>query len=1061
MNHDRNLLFGIVALQMDFIHRDALIQAMHAWVLDKTKPLGRILVEQEQLTPGRRQVLEALVEEHLAAHAQDPKQSLAALAVSASDLHALTHSVADADVRDSLSSVPGSGSTDLETTVDHIPTDSDGGRYRILRPHAKGGLGEVFVALDEELHREVALKAIQEKHAEDAASRSRFVLEAEITGGLEHPGIVPVYGFGHYPDGRPYYAMRFLRGDNLKQAIARFYETDWKARDPGQRMLAFRQLLRRFVDVCNTVAYAHSRGVLHRDVKPGNVMLGSYGETLLVDWGLAKASGPDGEAGKQIIGEATLHPASGSGEAMTQTGQILGTPAYMSPEQAAGAGAQIGPASDIYSLGATLYVLLAGQAPVAKGEMAEVLDKVRRGAIPPPRQVQPDTPPALEAICCKAMALRAQDRYASALDLAADVEHWLGDEAVAAYTELWPARLGRWTRRHRPLVAAAAALLVAAVIGLSAGTILLSRANEQTRKQELDTARQRDLAEENFRQARAAVDEYFTKVSENKLLQSPLPGLQPLRKELLEAALRYYQQFAQQQQGKTELQQELATAYYRAAEINHQVAVDQEAESQVLKAIAILEPMVRQEPANAEAMEVLARSQGLLGQILGRNGHFQDARAAFASSRSFWEDLLRQDSLNVQWQFQLSKLFEEKGVINANANEIETAHQDYDQAIAILRPLVRSHPNNADYASMVALVYRQVGNLSGNYRNQPEKALEYLMQALPIQQRLTHDYPSDLNHQSNLAAIYTTLTEMHSALHHEREAAHYAQQALSLREKLARENPSVAKFQYALVYVYRMVGKIHRLNRRPIEALQFFEKALPLGEKLRADHPTNSEYGQVLGLLYNSIGILHITLGREKEAQSAFERSLTILESLAKKDPTSAGPRVDAAMVQSNLGDSYRRKGELESALQVHRRSHAFFSELAREQPAEETFRSYLAFGSLRLGEVYRALGRSAEAAVHLKQARDLVEKQKNRGNTEYYVLAGLRVQEYLLGTKAEQARRQHELDQAMDDLREALAAGYEADEGLDRDLVLEPLWSRPDFQKLVADMKKGTKEAK
>src|SRR5262249_51987048 len=149
-----------------------------------------------------------------------------------------------------------------------------GGRFRVLRPHAQGGLGEVFVAEDTELHREVALKAIRPSYAHDPQSRTRFVLEAEVTGGLEHPGGVPVYGLGTYSDGQPYYAMRFVRGDSLKEAIRKYHEAEGRGRDPGERALALRELLGRFVDVCNAVAYAHSRGVLHRDLKPGNVMLG-------------------------------------------------------------------------------------------------------------------------------------------------------------------------------------------------------------------------------------------------------------------------------------------------------------------------------------------------------------------------------------------------------------------------------------------------------------------------------------------------------------------------------------------------------------------------------------------------------------------------------------------------------------------------------------------------------------------------------------------------------------------------------------------------------------------
>ena len=144
------------------------------------------------------------------------------------------------------------------------------------------------MAHDQELRREVALKQIQAGHADDPESRARFVREAEITGRLEHPGIVPVYGLGRYADGRPYYAMRFIKGKTLKEAIQQFHEAEVPGRDPGERILALRKLLRQFLDVCNAVAYAHSRGVLHRDLKPANIMLGPYGETLVVDWGLAK-----------------------------------------------------------------------------------------------------------------------------------------------------------------------------------------------------------------------------------------------------------------------------------------------------------------------------------------------------------------------------------------------------------------------------------------------------------------------------------------------------------------------------------------------------------------------------------------------------------------------------------------------------------------------------------------------------------------------------------------------------------------------------------------------------
>jgi eukaryotic-like serine/threonine-protein kinase len=209
------------------------------------------------------------------------------------------------------------------------PHSEDGVELESRFPSAASDPGRdaVFVALDTELHREVALKQILDAHADDPISRQRFILEAEVTGGLEHPGIVPVYSLGAYGDGRPYYAMRFVRGESLKSAIAAFHADESLRKDSGRTSLELRKLLRRFTDVCNAIDYAHSRGVLHRDIKPANVIVGRHGETLVVDWGLAKAVGRTDR--RTELDERTIVPSSGSGSAETLPGSALGTPAYI------------------------------------------------------------------------------------------------------------------------------------------------------------------------------------------------------------------------------------------------------------------------------------------------------------------------------------------------------------------------------------------------------------------------------------------------------------------------------------------------------------------------------------------------------------------------------------------------------------------------------------------------------------------------------------------------------------------------------------------------------------
>lgn len=546
---DRNLLVGILALQMDFISRDQLLAAMNAWILQKDKPLEQILRDNEALSGDTTALLQALVAKHLELHGNDVQRSLQSLS-SIGELRQELQSLADPNIQATLSHIPMSqlarAADSSEETLDYHAAQIDvicdqfvqawrggqqpkieeylrgptasindellakllreeiylrraagdvvsledylsrfpqhqeviawafsttktnqlgfkvesrrkGGhgdsrsatRFRVIRPHAKGGLGEVFVARDTELNRDVALKEIQSRFADNSDSRSRFLLEAEVTGGLEHPGIVPVYGLGQYADGRPFYAMRFIQGDSLKEAIEQFHRQHAAAKNvtSGEVGVEFRKLLGRFIDVCEAIEYAHSRGVLHRDLKPGNIMLGKYGETLVVDWGLAKVVGRAEQ--HKVSGETTLSPDSGSGSARTQMGSAVGTPAFMSPEQAAGNLDEIGPTADVYSLGATLYYLLTGNAPIQAKNITEALRFVQAGTISPPRQIRRNIPAALDAICMKAMALKITERYASAASLAQEIEKWLADEPVQAHRETLPSRSARWLRKHR------------------------------------------------------------------------------------------------------------------------------------------------------------------------------------------------------------------------------------------------------------------------------------------------------------------------------------------------------------------------------------------------------------------------------------------------------------------------------------------------------------------------------------------------------------------------------------------------------------------------------------
>jgi serine/threonine-protein kinase len=300
-------------------------------------------------------------------------------------------------------------------------TSSPSGRY--IRPvfHAEGGQGRVWVARDTALERDVALKDLRPQFAGDPAALARFLREARITGQLEHPGIVPVYELIEQGD-RSFYAMRFVRGRTLTCAALEYHE---KRRAGQEVALDLAALLHAFVVVCNTVGYAHSCGVLHRDLKGQNVLLGNFGEVVLLDWGLAKNLGqPE---------EIELLPSTESSDAeLTRAGQTLGTPTAMAPEQASGLLDQIDQRTDIYGLGVILYEILTGQRPFAGTTVQEVLRKVREEDPPAPRSLCPEIPAGLEAICRRAMARNPQDRYSTAKELADAVQQWQESERRGA-----------------------------------------------------------------------------------------------------------------------------------------------------------------------------------------------------------------------------------------------------------------------------------------------------------------------------------------------------------------------------------------------------------------------------------------------------------------------------------------------------------------------------------------------------------------------------------------------------------------------------------------------------
>jgi eukaryotic-like serine/threonine-protein kinase len=528
MDTDRNLLFGILALQADLIDRAQFVEACAAWAARKDAPLADLLVQRCWLTPEGREEVERLLRRKLDRHAGDARASLAdALGQGVRDSLA---GLADADVQRSLAGA----ALPSPSTVDHAPRLLR--RYALAYVHGRGGMGQVWLARDTDLGRDVALKELRPDRAGDGALAARFLREAEITGRLEHPGVVPVYELARGGDGQPpFYTMRFVRGRTLAEAARDYHRKRAAGADDPVGRAA---LLTAFVGVCNAVAYAHARGVVHRDLKGQNVVLGDFGEVLVLDWGLAKLLGEPAAGG----GAPPAGVAAAAEAGQTAAGQVLGTPAYMAPEQAQGRLNLIDARTDVYGLGAVLFEVLTGRPPRQGKDTEELLRAARERPAPRPRELDRSVQPALDAVCARAMAREPGDRYAAAAELAEEVRRFLAGEPVRAWPEPWAVRARRWAGRHRTLVTAAAAALLVAAVGLGVSLALVEEARRGESEARTDAERkgaqlkaQRDEARRHLYVAEMALAQRaweagdVARVAELLARQRPGPGEPDLR----------------------------------------------------------------------------------------------------------------------------------------------------------------------------------------------------------------------------------------------------------------------------------------------------------------------------------------------------------------------------------------------------------------------------------------------------------------------------------------------------------------------------------------------------
>lgn len=407
---DRNLLFGFLAVQNALIDLRQCVECYNQWAEHKHGSLADALMERGWLDEGDRLHLEYLLNWHIEKYWNEER-------------------FASAPSRPKMKSA-------IVRMAPVSPLGQESERHTLLGVLSTGGIGQVWKALDQVFGRVVALKELKPELAQSPRHRERFIREAQITGQLEHPGIVPVYDFHSDDNGsRCYYTMRFLKGRTLTEVI-RAYHRERMAEHASR----FVVLLQHFVSVCNTVAYAHSRQVVHRDLKGDNIIVGDFGEVVVLDWGLAKQIGDAPRTDESpycgdtlAYREPDLDPA--ASPTVTSQGERLGTPAYMAPEQATGRIDLINARTDVYGLSAILYEILVGEPPFLGTSIVDVIHKVIHDPPVPPRERVADVPVELEALCIQGLAKEPADRPASAAELATRVQGWIAERAERKRTE--------------------------------------------------------------------------------------------------------------------------------------------------------------------------------------------------------------------------------------------------------------------------------------------------------------------------------------------------------------------------------------------------------------------------------------------------------------------------------------------------------------------------------------------------------------------------------------------------------------------------------------------------
>lgn len=846
-------------------------------------------------------------------------------------------------------------------------------RYVLKRLLGQGGQCQVWLAEDLRLKRAVAVKMLRTDRGWRSGVLERFLLEAEITAQLNHPGIPSVHDLGFLDDDMPFLVMRIVEGQTLKEIVEKVWGQAGHLRQPAQEEIA--KLLAIFEQVCQTLGYAHSQGVIHRDLKPSNVMVGAHGEVQVMDWGLAKNLKFRFASEPQPISKGAVLPETvqmdnvpenetsdwGSG-VRTETGTVLGTPAYMPPEQAAGEIGKLDARSDVFGLGAMLCEMLTGQPPYVGTSAHEVRLQAVRWQIQPAWERLDRSPASSEwiAVCKRCLSFSPEDRFSDAAALAETVvrlRQAAEQRAQQAERERTAAlvRENEQRKRRRLLLSLGGALL--AVMAMA--TVLVSwkwkeanRAAEAERLARLETQQRHEIAEYHRQRAEQALlaeqqarhAEQSARRAEHRAREAVLKVLSEFTDDSLDNFLLQVTEWSETEQAFLE---RISKHFNTLAQVR-----GEDVPSRRLRAEGFLR----------------------LGIIQYRLRHLQEAESALHSAISQLEALLEYAPGEVTTcKSSLAKACLVLGYVYRYQYRISLSWQAYCRGWQLNRELVEKQPHDIPILNSYALSCRLVAG-SLDLRGQPQLADCALLDALDACQRALTLAPESSNAKLRYAELLRQLASrfLESGRHHEAES--FARMALALSEELWVRSKQSALALSTLAESYELHARCLKQLGRSQEAEQEIVTSVDMCRRLASDFPANPRYQETLADALVRYSLWLRQNRNNQESETLFQEALSLRESLARRYPQVPHYSRELASIYSIKAIRLVNARRYDVAEQYYLRSVQIYQDLVERYPDWPTVREDLARNLERLGRLLVLRKRYSEALERFREAQARIE---------------------------------------------------------------------------------------